>query len=619
MRVRVYNLDMRSWLLVAFLLVSAALGAREKPAPLLPCPTGASEAACNPSRQDLKDARTAFAHGLKLQQNSPESAYEEFERAARLAPRNVEYITARELTRQQLVSRYLQRGNTELESGKQIEALADFRSALQLDPSNEFAQQRLRDAVGETTAANAAGISIIEQSPELRLAPNDHHAGFHFRGDNRELLNTIARTYRVSAQIEDTVTAKHVTFDIDDVDFYQAMNAVGQVTKTFWVPLDYRQMLIAPDTPENRRQYEHFGLRVFYVPAGSASPSALNDVMNALRNLFEIRFVTPNVAASTLSARAPQRVLDAATLFLEGLDGSRPQVMLDIYVYQISYAMTRDMGVHIPDQFQLFNIPAGALAALGGQNVQQLINQLIASGGINQANSQAVSALLAQLQGQGQQNSIFSQPLATFGGGKTLSGVSLDQLSAQLSLNQSWVKTLDHASLRAAQAGDATFRLGSRFPVLNATFAPIFNTSAISQVIQNNSFQTFPSVNYEDLGLTIKAKPAITSGSDVGLQLELNLRALTGEAVNGVPVIGNREYKGSINLFDGEPAVVAGEVDHTESLAMSGIPGLGEIPGLNKITTTNTKQINDDELLVVITPHIINRTTGQNSEVYMPR
>ena len=74
----------------------------------------------------------------------------------------------------------------------------------------------------------------------------------------------------------------------------------------------------------------------------------------------------------------------------------------------------------------MYNIPAAAVAAaaaaLGGQNIQSLINQLISSGGINQAGSSALSGLLAQLQGQG--NNIFSQPLATFGGGLTMSGVS---------------------------------------------------------------------------------------------------------------------------------------------------------------------------------------------------
>src|SRR5215467_3609919 len=143
--------------------------------------------------------------------------------------------------------------------------------------------------------------------------------------------------------------------------------------------------------------------------------------------------------------------------------------MLDVRVFQISHQLTRNIGVHIPNTFNLFNIPAVALAGLGGQNIQQLINQLISSGGINQAGSSALSGLLAQLGGQG--NSIFSQPLATFGGGLTFMGLSLDQLTAQLSVNESWVRTLDAMTLRASQGNDATFHLGTRYPILNAQYA----------------------------------------------------------------------------------------------------------------------------------------------------
>ncbi len=595
----------------------AGLCADQQPVPLLPCPPNASEAQCNPSRHDLKDAKAAFVRGVKLQPSAPDQAYVEFDRATQLVPRNLEYFTAREVARQQLVYNHIELGNSELESGKQVEALADFRSAINLDPTNQFAQQRLRDALGDSLPGPAAPPSVVEESPEIRLAPNSNHASFHFRGDSRELLTAIASAFGVSAQIEDSVTSRRVVFDIDDVDFYKAMLVASQLTKSFWTPLGDKIVLIAGDTPDNRRQYERLAMRTFYVP-GATTPTALTDVMNLLRNLFDIKFITPNAASSTLVVRAPQNLLDAATQFLEKLDTTRPQVMLDIHVYQVSHTLTRNIGLHIPYQFNLFNIPASALAAVAGQNIQDLINQLISSGGINQANNSAISALLAQLQGQ--QNSIFSQPLATFGGGKTLTGVSLDQLSAQLSLNEGWIKTLDHATLRTSQGNDATFRMGSRIPILNASFAPIFNTSAISKVLQNNTFQAaFPSFSYEDLGLSIKAKPAVTSGSDVSLQLEISLRALSGASINGVPVIGNREYKGTITLLDGEPAVVAGQVTRSETRALSGIPGLGQVPGLNKITATNSKQYEYDELLVVITPHITSRSMGQASEIYLPK
>lgn len=612
-----YNREMRwAGCVVVCLLASAAFSA-EQASPLLPCPPAASEAQCNPSKKDMKQARETFSRGLKLQKTYPDQAYELFQQANDLVPRNLEYLTAREVARQQLVYNHIERGNSELQSGKQIEALADFRSAVNLDPSNSFAQERVRDAVGDAAPAPSGPPVVVEQSQEIQLAPGHNMASFHFRGESKELISTIARAYGLSVQIEDSVPSRRVTFDIDNVDFFKAMEVLGAVTKTFWSPLADKQILVATDTPENRRQFERMAMRTFYIP-GIDTPAAFTEIVNLLRTLLEIRSVTPNAASGTIVVRAPQATLDAATQLLQSLDASRPEVMLDVHVYQVNHTFARNIGVHIPNDFNLFNIPAAALAALGGQNIQDLINQLVATGGINQANNTAISALLAQLQGQ--QNSIFKQPLATFGGGKTLTGISLDQLSAQLSLNEGWVKTLDQATLRASAGNDATFRMGSRFPILNASFAPVFNSAAISRVLQNNSFQAaFPSFNYEDLGLTIKAKPSITSDSDVSLQLEINLRALAGQSINGVPVIGNREYKGSISLQDGEPAVVAGQISHSETRDLSGIPGLGQIPLLNKITATNTKQTEDDELLVVITPHITRRGVGKNTEVYLAK
>jgi type II secretory pathway component GspD/PulD (secretin) len=188
-------------------------------------------------------------------------------------------------------------------------------------------------------------------------------------------------------------------------------------------------------------------------------------------------------------------------------------------------------------------------------------------------------------------------------------------------LNESTVKTLEHATVRTAQGNEATVRLGSRFPILNASFAPIFNTPAISQVLQNNTFQAaFPSFNYEDIGLTIKAKPVVSGNLDVSLQLEMQFRSLTGQSINGVPVISNREYKGSISLMNGAPAVVAGSVSRTEQRSMNGIPGLGSVPGLNKMMVSNSKEQDEDELLVVITPHVVDLGSArETTEVWMTK
>src|SRR5207248_4462872 len=161
-----------------------------------------------------------------------------------------------------------------------------------LDPGNRFAQERMRDALGDSAPKPDASPKIIEQSAEIRLAPSQNLASFHFRGDSRELLSTVARSYGVSAQVEDSVPSRRVVFNIDNVNFFKAMMSAGAVTKAFWSPLDANQVLIAADTPENRRQYERMAMRTFYIP-GIDTPAALTDIVNLLRNLFEIRFITP--------------------------------------------------------------------------------------------------------------------------------------------------------------------------------------------------------------------------------------------------------------------------------------------------------------------------------------
>ncbi len=157
--------------------------------------------------------------------------------------------------------------------------------------------------------------------------------------------------------------------------------------------------------------------------------------------------------------------------------------------------------------------------------------------------------------------------------------MSLDHLTTALSLNESWARSLSRVTLRTAQGNEATLHVGERYPILNASYAPVYNSSAISAVLGNQSYvPPVPSVSYEDLGLSLKAKPVIHGNNEVTLTLELQVRSLTGQSSNGVPVLSNTEYHGGIRLRDGEPAVVAGEISTNDQLSIAGIPGIGEIP-----------------------------------------
>jgi type II secretory pathway component GspD/PulD (secretin) len=180
------------------------------------------------------------------------------------------------------------------------------------------------------------------------------------------------------------------------------------------------------------------------------------------------------------------------------------------------------------------------------------------------------------------------------------------------------VRTLDDVSLRAGQGTDSTFHLGQRYPILNASYAPIYNSPQISQVLGNQSYiPPIPSVSYEDLGVNLKTKPTVHGDGTVSMQLELQVRSLTGQSENGVPVISNREYKGSIRVKDGEPTFLAGMVSDNDLKSMSGLPGFGLIPGLNMVMVSNTKQVDYDELMIAITPHIISNFDRTTNEIWL--
>ena len=587
------------------LLAGVCLAADTLPsaAPSL-CSNSGGAPACHGPVKDLKAARQAFARALKLEKShNLDQAFYEFEEAARLVPQNVEYLTAREITRQHLAGLHLERGNSDLLDGRQVEALAEFRTALNLDPQNEFAEQRITDALGPVPVHSAAPPQVVASADSLTPKPIDGHHDIHYRGDSRGLLTAVAASFGLTVLFDDTFPGRHVRFDIEDADFATAMQAASAATKSFSVALEDTVLFVCADTPDNHKLYDRMGLRSFYISSGDPAKE-LNELVNSLRTLFEFKFVSLNAASSTITLRGPQAALEAATQFLGQLNSPRPEVMLDLKVFQVSHTYARSIGLHVPDTFNLFNIPVAALAALGGQNIQSLINQLVSSGGINQAGNQTISALLAQLQGQ--QNSIFSQPLATFGGGITFMGLSLDRLAAALSMNESSVQELDHVQLRASQEKDATFKLGSRYPILNASFAPIYNSSAISKVLGNQSYTSaFPSVSYEDIGLTLKAKPLVHNNSEVALELEIQFRTLGSTNTNGIPDILNREYKGGILLKEGEPAVVAGMLTQSDQKSLSGLPLFSTMPALGVLTSQTSKQEENDELLILITPHVV--------------
>jgi len=95
--------------------------------------------------------------------------------------------------------------------------------------------------------------------------------------------------------------------------------------------------------------------------------------------------------------------------------------------------------------------------------------------------------------------------------------------------------------------------------------------------------------------------------------------SVTGTAFNGIPVISTRQFTSVVRLREGEPAVLAGMLSHSEQRSLSGPVGLGRLPILERALSNENKSKVEDEILMVITPYIV-RSADQvgSTELWLP-
>jgi Flp pilus assembly secretin CpaC len=96
----------------------------------------------------------------------------------------------------------------------------------------------------------------------------------------------------------------------------------------------------------------------------------------------------------------------------------------------------------------------------------------------------------------------------------------------------------------------------------------------------------------------------------------MKIDALSGTSINGNPILTSRAYSGVVTLRQGEGVVVVSELDKQESRAISGLPGLSEIPGLNDITDKDVQR-SKSTLLIVMTPHVVRSTPASGHSPMM--
>jgi hypothetical protein len=499
-----------------------------------------------------------------------------------------------EMLRQQIVGVHVEQGNRLAAAGDTNGAIQRFRTALAMDPANSYVAQRLHDvAPPDEDPEHKHVLELLASVDQINLQPSPSKKSFHMQGDTRQLYNQIGSAFGIFMQFDQNMNSRILRFDLDNVDFYTVMTIAGRMTKTFWAPVASHEAMVASDTLETRKQYERLALRTFYVGNVTAQTD-LNDLVNVMRNIFDMKLVSIQPGKNTITVRAPREQVEAAASLMDSLMDAKPELMIDVKEYEIDTDNLREIGLNLPTSFQLFSIPSEIRKVLG-PDAQAVIDQLNQTGTIDP--SKIPTSALNNLAG-----SPLLAPFLFFGKGQGLTGFTVPPITAKLSMNSSTATNLEHMTLRAMDGEAATFRVGTRFPVVNSTFSNV----AFSTRGQVNIGNT-PQFTYEDLGITLKTTPHYHSNGDVTLVLDLQIQGLGTLQINSIPDITSRSYKGDITLQDGEPSLIMGTVSEQELRSTQGLPILSQLPGLKTLTSTNSKERIHNELLIVITPHVVRK------------
>jgi general secretion pathway protein D len=576
-----------------------------------------------PTKHQAQLAEDAYLAGARLlDRNDLAAAEVQFAKALKLDPTRSEYAQAVALAHEHRVTDLIQQSGKARLLGQTSEADKLLAEARKLDPQSNIVTQHV-DATAPPHAFSAQfdpqtepwireGPAIAEA---ITLLPNSGPQSFHIHSDVQYVLNHVFSAYGIRPVFDESVQRQSIRFDLEDVPYQQASTILMQMAGLFAVPLDPKSVYIAKDTIENRQRFEHLLQETIYVPG--MTNDQMGELGTIIRSVFDVQQASIENTGGSIVIRAPQATVNAINLtFADLIDGGN-EVMLDLKLYAVDRTHQRNIGIQLPQQIGVYSV-AGAADELVSSN-QALVNQAIAQGLIP-ANANNVTIALALIASGLVQNTLLSSTIGFFGGGLTTSGVTASpNTTLNLGLNSSDTRALDYIQLRVGDRQTGTFRVGTRYPITTSTYtsSSAGSASALSGITINGvsasslfnqaTSVTIPQIQYEDLGLTLKAVPTVQRSGRISMKLDLKIEALAGSALNNIPILASRQFASEVTVADGESAMLLSSLSRSESAAVSGLPGLGELPGFQTATADKTTETDSSELVLLITPHIVHR------------
>ena len=300
---------------------------------------------------------SALHKGLAAEQRQDyDLAVVEYTKALRQHPDNQNARLALDRAKVRASQDHFTRGRRFSATGKLEQALAEYEIAAELNPSNgelddELRKTRtqLRNKVAVAREGKTELQTLIDRTRDLPPPGLDLPAGVKmpasltFRdAPSRDVFTAIARLAGTSVIFDTAFRDAPVTVDLRNASLDDALNTDAGATRTFSRVTAPRTVVVIPETPAKRREYEEQIVRTFYL-----SNADLKETMDLLRLVLDARRISPTTAANALTIQdSPERIAAAGRL-IAAIDKARPEVVIDVELLEVDRTRLREYGLQL--------------------------------------------------------------------------------------------------------------------------------------------------------------------------------------------------------------------------------------------------------------------------------
>jgi general secretion pathway protein D len=526
---------------------------------------------------------TVFREGRKAEARKDwDTALVKYEKALQTEPENAKYIIHEKLARTQAALFHLKQGRRVLAAGRADEAMGEFQKAASIDPTNEAAAQELGRLLARQAAAKRAREETLQQAlkareeaaraagVQLKPWPTEPLAHFRISADSRKVYETLAKLADLNVAFTTDFQPRPVSVDLTNVKIEDALRVISYQTKTFWRAVTANTILVVPDTPTNRRDYEEEVLRTIYLsnPLAAADRTAIT---TALKQVLGLQRIVDNPDSNAIIIRDTPAKVAAAEKMIRDLDQNKAEILVEVTVVEADRSRTRDLGL------TLATVSASGTVTAGLQSVLAFF-----------PSATSTSVNLGELTYRDY-------------------ALVLPSAAANAVLNDSRSHILQNPQVRVTDGQTAKLRIGSRIPYATGSFLPSMGgvttgTSGTLGLLASTQFQ------YQDVGVNLDLTPRLLANGEVNLHASIEISSLGADrSVGGFsqPTFNQRKIEHDIRLKEGEVNLLGGLIETKEIQSTSGVPGLGQIPLLRYLFSTVHREKIETEVLVMLTPRVI--------------